>query len=244
MKRVNVALEPSLVMESISAHAMRFEKPLSPTYDDGAGLRVLVAFAFVGIALPFLLRSAFDVTGVRGSPGAGLAFVVTWLAAFFLVHWSFVRLPMAAVGMRPLSGWTRRERLYLVQVVPVAALVFAMLFRDHLLALHDRHGLAGFLLLSVVGGLVWGIGQELCYRGWLQTELTRRLGAIAGLLVANMVFTFGPLHFDYFFGPAGVRWSGLAAVFGIGLLFGIVYARSGNVWIPAVMHGLWPLNMS
>jgi membrane protease YdiL (CAAX protease family) len=45
-------------------------------------------------------------------------------------------------------------------------------------------------------------------------------------------------------GPAGVRWSGLAAIFGIGLVFGIVYARSGNVWIPAVMHGLWPPNMS
>ena len=151
---------------------------------------------------------------------------------------------MAAVGLRPFIDWTRRERLYFAQVVPLAAVVFAVLFRAHLQALHDRHGLAGFLLFSVFGGFAWGIAQELVYRGWLQTELTRRFGAIAGLLVANLVFTFGPLHFDYFGGPDGVRWSGLAAVFAIGLFFGIVYSRSGNVWIPAVMHGLWPLNMS
>ena len=37
---------------------------------------------------------------------------------------------------------------------------------------------------------------------------------------------------------------GLAAVFGIGLFFGIVYYRSGNLWIPAVLHGLWPPNMT
>ena len=235
---------PSLASESISAHALRFEKPLAPTYDDGAGLRMSVAFLVVGIAMPFLLRFAFQLAGVHGSPGANLGFVVAWLAAFALVHRSFVRLPMAAVGLRPYHDWTRRERLYFAQVVPLAAVVFAVLFRAHLQALQDRHGLAGFLLFSVFGGLAWGIAQELVYRGWLQTELTRRWGAIAGLLLANLVFTFGPLHFDYFGGPGGVRWSGLAAIFGIGLFFGIVYSRSGNVWIPAVMHGLWPLNMS
>jgi membrane protease YdiL (CAAX protease family) len=99
-------------------------------------------------------------------------------------------------------------------------------------------------VLSVLGGLLWGAVQELVYRGWLQTELARRCGTIGGLVAANVVFTFGPLHLDYFTGPAGVRWAGLAAVFGIGLFFGIVYCRSGNVWIPAVMHGLWPPNMN
>ena len=86
--------------------------------------------------------------------------------------------------------------------------------------------------------------QEFFYRGWLQTELTRRFGAIIGLLLANIVFTLGPLHLNYLIGPAGVHWGGLAAVFGIGLFFGIVYARSGNLWIPAAMHGIWPPNMS
>jgi len=108
----------------------------------------------------------------------------------------------------------------------------------------EQRGPVGFVLFSVLTGLVWGFVQELLYRGWLQTELTRRFGAVAGLLAANVVFTLGPLHLDYLTGPGGVRWAGLLAVFGIGLFFGFLYRRSGNVWIPAVLHGLWPLNMS
>lgn len=234
----------SAITDSIAAHALRFDKPLAPAYGDDAGLRMAVAFLVVGIAMPFAPRFAFEAMGVRGWRAANLAFVVAWLAAFVLAHRGLARVPWAAVGLRRFADWTRRERLYFFQVVPLAAVAFAVVFRAHLQALLERHGLPGFLLLSVAGGLAWGIAQELVYRGWLQTELTRRFGAVAGLLAANLVFTFGPLHLDHFAGPDGVRWAGLAAVFAIGLFFGIVYARSGNVWIPAVMHGLWPLNMT
>jgi membrane protease YdiL (CAAX protease family) len=233
----------SLFRDSIAAHAMRFDRPLAPTYGGGAGLRMLAAFLVVGIVLPVALRFAFDAIGTHG-PEARLGFVVSWLAAFVGVHWSFVRVPFAAIGLRRFIDWTRRERLYFFQIVPLAVVVFGFLFRTHLRTLLDQRGLTGFLVLAIFGGLVWGIAQELIYRGWLQTELSRRFGLIAGVLVANTVFTFGPLHFDYFLGLADVRWSGLAAIFGIGLLFDILYARSGNVLIPAVMHGLWPPNMS
>jgi hypothetical protein len=99
-------------------------------------------------------------------------------------------------------------------------------------------------VFSVLTGFAWGVVQEFLYRGWLQTELTRRFGGMPGLLVANLVFTFGPLHLDHVLGPHGPSWGTLAAIFGIGLLFGLIYRRSGNLWIPALLHGLWPLNMS
>ena len=207
-------------------------------------MRILVAFLVVAIGLFFALRFGANALDLRGLPAANLGFVVALLAAFVAVQEMFVRLPMSAVGLRRFADWTRRERLYFLQVVPLAAVAFAIVFADHLLALLEQHGFAGFLLFSVLTGLLWGMVQEFLYRGWLQTELTRRFGAIAGLLAANVAFTFGPLHLNYLVGPGGVRWGGLAAVFGIGLFFGIVYYRSGNLWIPAVLHGLWPPNMT
>ncbi len=234
----------SLLAESVRAHALIFETPLAPSYGNAAGIRMLVAFLVVGVVMFLALRFVAAAVGVRGSPAANLGFVVALLAAFVVAQRAFVGLPMAAVGLRRFADWTLRERLYLLEVVPLAAVVFAIVFANRLLALLDKHGFAGFLLFSVFTGLLWGIVQEFLYRGWLQTELTRRFGAMAGLLVANLAFTFGPLHLNYLLEPAGVRWGGLAAVFGIGLFFGIVYYRSGNLWIPAVLHGLWPPNMS
>jgi membrane protease YdiL (CAAX protease family) len=234
----------SLLAESVRAHALIFEKPLAPSYGNAAGMRMLVAFLVVGVVMFIALRYMAAAAGVRGSPVANLSFVAALLAAFVVAQRTFVGLPMAAVGLRRFAAWTLRERLYLLEVVPLAAVAFAIVFANHLLALLDKRGFAGFLLFSVFTGLLWGIVQEFLYRGWLQTELTRRFGAMGGLFVANFAFTFGPLHVNYLLEPAGVRWGGLAAVFGIGLFFSIVYYRSGNLWIPAVLHGLWPPNMS
>lgn len=235
---------PSLLVDSLCAHALKFERSLAPKYEDAIGLRMLLAFLMVGIGLFFALHLISDVAGVRGSPASNMAFVVALTGAFFLAQRAFVGLPIAGVGLRRFADWTPRERLYLFQVVPMAIVVFAVVFSDHLLALLHLHGFAGFVLFSVLTGLCWGMVQEFLYRGWLQTELTRRFGATAGLLAANTAFTCGPLHLNYLVDSTGVHWGGLAAVFGIGLFFGILYLRSGNLWIPAILHGLWPPNMS
>jgi membrane protease YdiL (CAAX protease family) len=158
----------------------------------------------------------------------------------------FVRSSGGVIGLHPWREWTPRERLYLLTVAPLAIVVFGILFREHFVRLAEASGWARLLLLSVPTGVLWGIVQELIYRGLLQTELVRRLGSVPGVLAANLVFTFGPLHFNYFgLGTnTGPNWGMFAAIFGIGLFFGLVYQRSGNLWIPAVLHGLWPLNMS
>jgi len=234
----------ALLEESLRAHVLMFETPLAPTYGNAVGIRMLVAFLVVAVGLFFVLRFLAGAAGLRGAPVANLGFVVALLAAFIVAQRAFVRVPMAAVGLRRFADWKLRERLYFFEVVPLATVVFAIVFHRHLLALLELHGVGGFLLFSILTGLLWGMVQEFLYRGWLQTELTRRFGTIVGLLVANVAFTFGPLHLNYLIAPGGVRWGGLAAVFGIGLFFGIVYYRSGNLWIPAVLHGLWPPNMA
>ena len=234
----------SLLADSLRAHALLFTRPLAPVYPAAAGNRILLAFVAVAFVVFMPLRLALGGVGERNLPLAKLGFVLTLCAAFFLLQRAFVRLPFADVGLLRLPEWTRLEHLYLFQVAPLAALAFAFVFREHLLGLLQQYGIGGFAVFAVLTGVLWGMAQELLHRGWLQTELTRRFGGTVGLLAANAVFTFGPLHFDHFTDPAGVRWGGLVAVFAIGLFFGLLYRRSGNLWLPAILHGLWPLNMS
>ena len=229
----------SFLADSLRAHALQFERPLAPAYDAAAGRRVLVAFVIVGVGVFYGLRLA-----LAGTPAGGSTFVAGLLAAFVLAQRLLVRSSWPDIGLRRPSAWTRRERLYAAQCLALALPAFAFLFRDRLRGLIELHGQLGFVVFSVLTGLCWGIVQEFLYRGWLQTELTRRFGGVAGLLIANLLFTFGPLHMDHILAQGGPHWGTLAAVFGIGLLFGIVYRRSGNLWIPALLHGLWPLNMS
>lgn len=234
----------SLLADTVRAHTMNFETPPAPRYGDVVGTRILAAFVAVGIGVFFALRLGFNAAGVRELPVAKLAFVLALLLAFIAVQRWFMRAPFASIGLRGFAHWTRLERLYFIQMVPLATVMFSIVFRHRLLALVEVHGPAGFVLFSIFTGILWGMVQEFLYRGWLQTELSRRFGWIAGLLIANAAFTFGPLHFDYLVGTGGLRWGGLASVFAIGLIFGFLYRRSGNLWIPATLHGLWPLNMA
>lgn len=230
----------------IAAHALRFERPVRAPYDAAAGRRLLVAFVLVGLVLHPGLRAVAQATGLAGEPWVGLAIVVTLLLAVAVAVHGFAGLGSGAIGLHRWEAWTPRERIYFWTVLPLAAAVFGIMFREHFARLAETQGGVSLWVLTVPTGLLWGMVQELIYRGLLQTELVRRLGGISGVLLANVVFTFGPLHFEYFgFGAdAGPRWGMFAAIFGIGLFFGTLYRRSGNLWIPALMHGLWPPNMT
>jgi membrane protease YdiL (CAAX protease family) len=236
----------SMFSEVIAAHALQFERPERAPYDAAAGTRLLVAFVLVGLVLHPALRALAQAAGLAQERWVGPAIVVTLILAVILAVRSFARLGIGAIGLHRWEAWTPRERIYIWTVVPLAAAAFAIVFREHFAHLAETHGWLRLLALTVPTGLLWGIAQEFIYRGLLQTELTRRLGGISGVLLANLAFTFGPLHFNYFGlgAHAGPRWGMFAAIFGIGLFFGILYRRSGNLWIPALLHGLWPPNMT
>lgn len=205
---------------------------------------MLMAFLLTAVALFLLLRASAQFVDLFDPRVERFAIVACLILAFWLLHRGLVRLPFAAIGLRPLSEWGLDQRMYLAQVVPLAAVAFVLIFRGHLQSLLLQHGLVGFLMFSVVTGVLWGMAQEFLYRGWLQTELVRRYGTITGVLAANLVFTFGPLHWNHLLAGGASSLQVMLAIFCIGLLFGTLYQRSGNLWLPALLHGIWPLNMS
>jgi membrane protease YdiL (CAAX protease family) len=68
--------------------------------------------------------------------------------------------------------------------------------------------------------------------------LVRPCGVFIGILAANVLYTFGPLHWNYFFSPVSLAVPMFASIFAIGLFFGVLFNRSGNLWIVAVIHGI------
>ncbi|MCB1555013.1 MAG: CPBP family intramembrane metalloprotease [Xanthomonadales bacterium] len=217
--------------------AMKTDSPCSARH-------LLIAFAVWALVLQPLIKYGSRALGFAGGLWVGTAIAALLvLAAWALQRWMIGRSLIDA-GFRNPSGWSPEERVLVIQALVAMAVVMTWLFGSGAFGNLLRDG-AIHALRAGVTGLIWGIVQEWVYRGWLQRGLLPRCGAFAAVLLANLAYTFGPLHAELWFAraPAEISWGPLAAIFGIGLLFGSIYQRSGNLWLPALLHGLWPPNM-
>src|SRR5262245_17523805 len=185
-----------------------------------------------------VLLETLRLAGTRWLPSSFPLWV--WLPpllslALFAVR-RFVGIPLAEIGLRPWREWTTTETSYFCQVLVLANIVFPLVLAGPIRNRLAQPGVAWSVGNVFVPYLVFGFYQEVVYRGMLQSELVRRWGAAAGILVANVLYTFGPLHLSTFRAPSSTSLPMFAGIFAIGLLFGILYQRSGNLWIVAVMH--------
>jgi uncharacterized protein len=204
-------------------HLLLFDARRTADLAPSAGLKLLLVFVLLeGVLGPRLWL--FDALGIA-QPAAAIRVAALLALALLLVR-TFAGVSFGAIGLRGWGAWSLAEKSYFLQVVVAAIVIFAVL---------DPRVLAAPALVLATN-FAWGFYQEVVYRGILQSALVPRMGAVAGVLVANALFTFGPLHFYHFSGSA--PWPMLAAIFAIGLLFGAIFQRSGNLWIVAVFHGL------
>ena len=231
---VSAGVRPQELNVHWRGHAFLFEKKRAPTYGATGGLRLLlIFFTLEGVIGPRLwLFSWFHVP----LPPVWLRVPILLGLALLLVRF-VAGLKLSEIGLYRWREWSATEKSYFVQVFLIANLVFSVLFADRL-----RVMLAEPHLLRSVGTvflpyLLWGFYQEVAYRGILQTELVRRWGPLRGILVSNSLYTFGPLHF-YHFSHTHPALPMFAGIFAIGLFFGLLFRRSGNLWMVAIFHGI------
>jgi membrane protease YdiL (CAAX protease family) len=169
-------------------------------------------------------------------PAVPLLVLVPLLLALALLSVPLLaRLKLSQIGFHPWREWTATEKSYFVQLLVIANVVFPLVFAARLRVITAQPNALSIVATVFVPYLFFGFYQELVYRGMLQSELVRRWGAFAGVFVSNVLYTFGPLHWNYF---SSLHVPMFASIFAIGLFFGILFRRSGNLWIVAVIHGL------
>ncbi|HEU5180822.1 MAG TPA: CPBP family intramembrane glutamic endopeptidase [Candidatus Polarisedimenticolia bacterium] len=215
-------------------HLFLFDRKRTPTYAASAGVRLLLIF----VLLEGIIGPRLSLFGFLGLPLPPFWIRIPLLLAFALLAVCFVaKVKVSDLGLIRWREWNGTEKSYFVQLMILANVVFALVNADRLrTALAEPGGMQKVLTL-LLPYLLWGFYQELMYRGILQTELVRRWGPLAGVLVANTLFTFGPLHF-YHFTRTSAALPMFAGIFAIGLFFAVLFQRSGNLWIVAIAHGI------
>jgi membrane protease YdiL (CAAX protease family) len=220
--------EVSGLMAHVRGHALLFDRKRAPGYEASVGLRLLAAVVGLEVVRLGLLKWSYPTIPL-------VVFIPIFLGVALLAIPLVARVRFSQLGFRPWREWSLTEKSYFVQVLVIANVVFPLVFAPRLKAILGQANALSIIASVFVPYLFYGFYQEVVYRGMLQSELVRRWGALAGIVVANLLYTFGPLHWNHFT-PMNVPM--FASIFAIGLFFGILFHRSGNLWIVAVIHGI------
>ncbi|MBQ8928191.1 MAG: CPBP family intramembrane metalloprotease [Oscillospiraceae bacterium] len=90
-----------------------------------------------------------------------------------------------------------------------------------------------------------GLTEEAVFRGWILNALLP-LGKWQALAVSSVLFLF--IHFPIWImhGTFVSAFTGLGflTILALGFLFGLVFLRWRNLWIPIAMHMLWDIGVT
>jgi membrane protease YdiL (CAAX protease family) len=223
--------EPKGLIVHLQGHVLLFDQKPAPQFEASAGLRLLF-FAVILEAVRLGVVRWFY-------PKVPLLILLPLLLGCALLAVRFgAGLRLSQIGFKPWRQWNAIEKSYFVQVLIIANVVFSLVFAARLRRIFAQPNSLEVVATVFVPYLFYGFYQEVVYRGMLQSELVRRCSAFVGILAANILYTFGPLHSYYFASRSSLALPMFAGIFAIGLFFGILFRRSGNLWIVTVIHGI------
>lgn len=90
------------------------------------------------------------------------------------------------------------------------------------------------LLLAILLALASGFGEEIVFRGYLQSLIAKRYNASAAILIVAVLFALSHPVVE-----VQNPWLYLAMAILVGVLFGVTFVRSGSLWMGIALHTVW-----
>ncbi|TVP87883.1 MAG: CPBP family intramembrane metalloprotease [Thioalkalivibrio sp.] len=214
----------------------------------GGAAGVLLVAAGVALVLPLAVIGSLAAAGVQLTPALviTLSILLTQGLSFGGVALLYLALQEGTLRV-PVRWPTAIDVNWMVggSALALAALIVGWLVvslvgldvGEHQL---QEAGMADpqiFLLLIVLSLLLIGPAEELLFRGVVQGRLRQAFGAGAAIGLAAV--TFAALHMLALSGPLAARITTVVVLVLPSLVFGIAYERTGNIAVPAVIHGVY-----
>ncbi|WP_254840268.1 CPBP family intramembrane glutamic endopeptidase [Natronomonas marina] len=201
----------------------------------GGGSLVVEAVFLAGLELSLLVETVLRVLLLQGVAFGGLS-------ALYL---QYRGLPADYVGVSvpDLEGWIHAGAGYVLALVGAFSMIFVVVFLLGLTPAQNRAAELGqqdsrvFLALLVLAVLVIGPGEELLFRGVVQSRLRETFSAPLGIGLATVIFAVA--HAPALAGPTSGVALTITLLFVPALVFAVVYERTDNVVVPAVTHGAY-----
>ncbi len=211
-------------------------------------LTVILVAAGVAVVLPLAVITAMAAAGIELRPTLVmvLSILLTQGVSFGGVALLYLALRRGTIRV-PLRWPTANDLQWMVggSALALAALSIGLLVVSLLGLSVGEHRIQEigvehpeiFLLLIPLSFLLIGPGEELLFRGVVQGRLRQAFGAGAAITLASV--TFAALHLLALSGPLAARLTTVTVLVLPSLVFGLAYERSGNIAVPAVIHGIY-----
>lgn len=172
-----------------------------------------------------IIATVFNINETE--PMAFIVVIVTTLIIAALYIYKFKFKTMFALS---------NFKLGIILVLPFVLFILAN-FLDSDLIIPPTLTLLG---LCVLKGLAPGLSEEIIFRGIFVSYMMKVFKSPKKIIGAALIpaVLFGLIHVANVFVGAPLDVSIFQAVyaFGVGVLFSAVYLRTGNLWVPIIMH--------
>lgn len=208
-------------------HRGRYSAALAPTRRP---VREYVEVAFVVLALLIVPFIKFNMLWFSGWLSAYLVFLVL---APLVMEWLVRRRSLAVIGFRmPQNG----RGLTLVAVVSGLYLVARLAW-----PLAQGRAYQFDLQSFISNSILFAFLEEAMFRGVIQTRLESALGAVRSWVLSGLFFGFYHLYVHYLVrgqAVAVVDMLSLASLAVLGMLLGVVFAKTRSLLPSFVIHAL------
>lgn len=171
---------------------------------------------FLGVALLYLRWRGLDWEGIDDYVGVRiptlreLGVVLGGFLLVLVLAYGSIVVVVQLLGLEPASNQAGEVAQELPQLIP----------------------------LFIVGSLlVIGPCEEALFRGIVQNRLREAMSAPAAILLATALFAV--VHVSALTGSLAARAVTITILFIPGLVFGSAYEYTGNLVVPALIHGIW-----
>jgi membrane protease YdiL (CAAX protease family) len=168
---------------------------------------------------------------------------ITWvlLAIAFVIFIDRRKSPLKELGLTP---GPQAVKMFLAGIVinvlfgavTVASLLLAgwSSVEENGLVNYGLAAVAGSLAITIVMMFFVGLGEETLFRGYFQTDLTRKHGYLAALILSSLAFA--GLHIFFLIPGQEISPLSIAGIFCASLVMGYLYVITGTIWASIGFH--------
>jgi membrane protease YdiL (CAAX protease family) len=200
------------------------------------GLTAMLSPAFAAWLAARISRDPFGTFGVRSFPLIYLP--VALLAVPVVQHAVDIPVMFLSFGYLPWVSWLSPDSTGLFHPPP------EMHLGQAITAVGLTRGLALKAVLGLLIVSLFGLGEEVGWRGYMQRRVVRQHGIAKGIGITAAIWA--AWHLPYSISGlhhiAEVPFYALLVImpvghFGLGLFLGWLYQRTSSIWLAAIAHG-------